>query len=192
MLTTVRPEEIAYLNDHDISVLPVSEIENIILLPSVSRAIAKLESYEGAELENIMNTLKEAIFSTLNATGAVDSVVMRYSRRRIDRFLKTIDLSTASTVRDLKAEYRRQTDEVDVENIAQQAQTCIDEAIRDGDLIKLLTIYDNKGLMRLAATHLKRSNLPAFKSWLTRALRTNTVPTLVTAIAMCLPKVEPQ
>ena len=188
-----RPaEEIAYLNDHDISVLPVSEIENIILLPSVSRAIAKLESYEGAELENIMNTLKEAIFSTLNATGAVDSVVMRYSRRRIDRFLKTIDLSTASTVRDLKAEYRRQTDEVDVENIAQQAQTCIDEAIRDGDLIKLLTIYDNKGLMRLAATHLKRSNLPDFKSWLTRALRTNTVPTLVTAIAMCLPKIEPQ
>ena len=170
----------------------VAEIENIILLPPVSRAIAELESYEGAELENILSTLKEDIFSTLNATRAVESVVMRYSRRRIDRFLKTIDLATASTVHELKAEYRRQTNQLDVESIAQQAETCIDEAIRDGDLTKLLSIYDNKGLMQLAATHLKRSKLPAFKSWLTRALRTNTVPTLVTAIAKCLPKIEPQ
>ena len=139
-----------------------------------------------------MNTLKEAIFSTLNATGAVDSVVMRYSRRRIDLFLKQIDLSAASTVPELKEEYRRQTDGFDVENIAQQAKVCIDEAIRDGDLTKLLSIYDNKGLMHLAATHLKKSKLPSFQSWLTRALRTNTVPTLVTAIGKCLPKIEPQ
>ncbi len=184
--------EIAYLKNRDISVLPVAEIENIILLPPVSRAIAELESYKGAELEDVLTTLKDAIFSTLNATGAVESVVMRYSRRRIDRFLKTIDLTTASTVHELKAEYRRRTDELDVEAIGQQAKTCIDEAIRDGDLTKLLSIYDNKGLMALAATHLKRSKLPAFKSWLTRALRTNTVPTLVAAIAMCLPKIEPQ
>ena len=188
-----RPgEEIAYLKDHDISVLPVAEIENIILLPPVSRAIAELESYKGAELEDILTTLKEAILSTLNATEAVECVVMRYSRRRIDRFLKSIDLTTASTVRELKAEYRRRTHELDVEAIAQQAKTCIDEAVRDGDLTKLLSIYDNKGLMALAAKYLKSARLPAFKSWFTRTLRTNRVPTLVAAIAKCLPKIDPQ
>ena len=185
-------EEIAYLNDHSISVLPVSEIENVILLPSVSRTIAELESYRGAELEDILNALKAAIFATLNGAEAVNAVVMRYSRRRIDLFLKQIDLSPASTVPELKEEYRRQTDGLDVENIVQQAKVCIDEAIRDGDLTKLLSIYDNKGLMHLAATHLKKSKLLSFQSWLTRALRTNTVPTLVTAIGKCLPKIEPQ
>ena len=188
-----RPaEEIAYLKDHGISVLPVAEIENIILLPSVSRAIAELERYKGAELENVLTKLKDAVFSMVIATETVETVVMRYSRRRIDRFLKTIDLAKASTVLELKAEYRRRTGELDVEAIAQQAKSCIDEAIRDGDLRKLLSIYDNKGLMALAAKYLRRSNLRAFKSWLTRALRTNTVPTLVAAIANCLPKIEPQ
>ena len=51
--------------NRDISVLPVAEIENIILLPPVSRAIAELESYKGAELEDVLTTLKDAIFSTL-------------------------------------------------------------------------------------------------------------------------------
>ena len=185
-------KEIAHLNDHSISVLSVSEIENIILLPSVSRAIAELESYEGAELENILNKLKADIFATLNETNTINAVVMRYSRRRIDRFLKNIDLSTASTVPGLKEEYRRQTEELNVENIAQQAEACISEAIRDDDLTKLLSIYDNKGLMHLAAKHLKKSNRPAFESWLTRALRTNTMPKLIAAIAMCLPQIDPQ
>ena len=163
-------EEIAYLNDRSISVLPVSEIENIVLLPSVSRAIAELESYRGAELEDMLNALKADIFAKLNEPEAINDVVMRYSRRRIDRFLKKVDLSAASTVPELKEECRRKTDELNVESIAQQAETCIIDAIRDDDLTKLLSIYDNKGLMQLAATHLKRSKLTDFKSWLTRAL----------------------
>ena len=129
-----------------ISVLPVSEIENIVLLPSVSRAIAELESYRGAELEDMLNALKADIFAKLNEPEAINDVVMRYSRRRIDRFLKKVDLSAASTVPELKEECRRKTDELNVESIAQQAETCITDAIRDDDLTKLLSIYDNKGL----------------------------------------------
>ena len=173
-------EEIAYLNDRSISVLPVSEIENIVLLPSVSRAIAELESYRGAELEDMLNALKADIFAKLNEPEAINDVVMRYSRRRIDRFLKKVDLSAASTVPELKEECRRKTDELNVESIAKQAETCITDAIRDDDLTKLLSIYDNKGLMQLAATHLKSSKLTDFKSWLTRALVPDTVPKLVT------------
>jgi hypothetical protein len=67
-------------------------IENIILLPTVSRAIAESEGYERADLESRLNALKAAIFSTLNSSKAIDAFVTRYCRRRIDRILKKIDL----------------------------------------------------------------------------------------------------
>jgi energy-coupling factor transporter ATP-binding protein EcfA2 len=89
-------DEVASLGKFGIAVLPVSEIENILLLPAVSRAIAESEGHEGCDLEIRLDDLKAAIFKTLSSHKAIDAVVTRYCRRRIDRLLKKIDLSTAS------------------------------------------------------------------------------------------------
>ena len=188
----LQTDDIAYLDSLSIAVLPVSEIENIILLPPVSRAIALSEGYTGDDLENKLNALKAAVFATLNSAKAIDAVVTRYCRRRIDRFLKHIDLSKASNVDDITPEYERQIAKLNIADIAQQAKTRIEEAVHDNDLPKLLANYDNKGLMPLAARHLKSSKLTDFKSWLTRVLRNNTEPELVTAINNVLPQIEPQ
>ena len=182
-----QADDITYLDDLGIAVLPVSEIENIILLPPVSRAIAKREGHKDDELEDKLNELKTAVFETLTATE-IDAVVMRYCRRRIDRFLKHIDLREASTVPDIKKQYDRQIAKLDIEAIAKQAKTRIEEAVRDKDLPKLLANYDNKGLMALAAKHLRNSKLKYFESWFTRILRNNIEPALVTAINNVLPK----
>ena len=56
----------------------------------------------------------------------------------------------------------------------------------------LLANYDNKGLMALAAAHLKSSRLVDFESWLVRVLRNDKVPALVTAIRNNLPAIQPQ
>jgi hypothetical protein len=56
----------------------------------------------------------------------------------------------------------------------------------------LLANYDNKGLMALAAKHLKSSKLVDFESWLIRVLRNNKVPALVTAILNSLPAIQPR
>ena len=183
-----QADDIAYLDDLGIAVLPVSEIENIILLPPVSRAIAEKEGYKGGELENQLNALKTDVFATLNSAEAIDAVVTRYCRRRIDRFLKNIDLSEASTVPDITEEYDHQIATLNIADIARQAKTRIKEAVRDNDLPKLLANYDNKGLMPLAAKYLKNSKLEYFKSWFTRVLRNNTEPALITAINNFLPK----
>ena len=182
-----QADDITYLDDLGIAVLPVSEIENIILLPPVSRAIAKREGHKGDELEDKLNALKTAVFETLTAKE-IDAVVMRYCRRRIDRFLKHIDLSEASTVPDIKKQCDRQIAKLDIEAIAKQAKTRIEDAVRDKDLPKLLANYDNKGLMALAAKHLRNSKLKDFESWFTRILRNNIEPALVTAINNFLPK----
>ena len=186
-------DDITHLRKLGIAVLPVSEIENIILLPTVSQAIADSEAYEGADLESRMEELKSAIFEMLVPPEAIDAVVARYCRRRIDRILKKIDLSEASNVTEIATEFARQIAALNIEDIAQSARTRIEAALRDKDLPVLLANYDNKdGLMALAARHLKKSKKADFESWLTRVLRNNKVPALVTAIRTTLPEVRPQ
>lgn len=185
-------DDIDYLRERGIAVLAVSEIENIILLPAVSRAIAQSEGYEGVDLEARLTALKTAIFATLNSEEAIETVVARYCRRRIDRTLKKIDLSEASSVSAIKQEYSRLTTELDITEIAENAKERIKNALKNKDLPLLLACYDNKGLIALAAQHLKNSRLKDFESWITRVLRVDRVPALVMAIRDTLPKIMAQ
>lgn len=164
-------DEIQHLNSLGVFPLPVSEIENLILLPEVSRAIAQTEGYTGAELEQKLSNLQIAIFNSLNSETAIEDVVARYCRRRIDRMLKKIDLSDSKTINEIISEYETQTSALDINGIAAVAHQKILGALENRDLPTLLTIYDNKGLLALAAQHLKQQRLAAFEAWLTRMLR---------------------
>jgi len=185
-----QPEDIRRLNALGISVLPVSEIENVILLPSVSIEIARTEGFEGQELENQLASLKASVFSSLNSQRAINDVVVRYCRRRIDRSMKKLDLSAAADMVALSAEYENQTSALDILGIGSAMEARLQEAIQENDLPKLLANYDNKGLMALAASHLKRTKLDAFESWLLRMLRNAKAPDLVAAIQAALPAVS--
>lgn len=184
-------EEIQYLNDLGIFPLPVSEVENLILLPKVSRVIAQLEGFGGTELEQQLSNLKMAIFETLQSQAAIDDVVVRYCRRRIDRTLKKIDLSGSKSIVGLIEEYGTQTANLDVASIAADATHKIQEALANKDLPSLLTIYDNKGLLALAAQHLKQARMATFVAWLTRMLRDEErAPDLAIALKAVLPTVQ--
>lgn len=187
-----QAEEVARLGDLGVAVLPVSEIENIILLPAVSRAIAESEGYVGDDLETRLNELKTAVFESLDTAVLIDEVVTRYCRRRIDRLLKKIDLSEAGNVAEITTEYARATAALDIADISREATERIQLALRDQDLATLLANYDNKGLMALAARHLKNQKLANFKSWLIRVLRNNKIPALDTAVRDSLPVIHPQ
>lgn len=180
-------DEIERLGTLGVAVLCVSEIENVILLPNVSRAIAAHEGYEGPDLEERLRGLKAEIFDTLATDDAIEAVVMRYCRRRIDRVLKKMDFSDMKTVDALGAEYAQRTSQLDIAAIAHLARERIRRAIADGDLPLLLAHYDNKQLMALAAMRLKNARVRDFESWLGRILRNSSVPELVTAIRACLP-----
>ncbi|WP_175729654.1 AAA family ATPase [Burkholderia ambifaria] len=184
-------DEIQYLNGLGVFPLPVSEVENLILLPEISSTIAQLEGFEGAELEQQLSRLRAAIFATLQSSAAVSEVVVRFCRRRIDRTLKKIDLSGPKSVADLIAEYGAQTASLDVEGLAAGATHKIQDALANGDLRSLLTIYDNKGLLALAAQHLKQARLATFEAWLTRMLRDEArAPDLAAALKAVLPTVQ--
>lgn len=184
-------DDTQYLNRLGVFPLSVSEVENLILLPEVSRAIAQLEGFGGEELEQQLSKLKVAIFDTLQSQVAIDDVVVRYCRRRIDRALKKIDLSGPKSIADLIEEYGTHTASVDVADLAAGATSKIQSALANGDLTSLLKIYDNKGLLALAAQHLKQARLATFEAWLTRMLRDEAkAPGLSAALKAVLPKVQ--
>lgn len=182
-------DEIEMLKKLGISVLAVAEIENLILLPAVSRAIAESEGYKDQDLGKVLKDLKDAVYASVTPTE-IEAAAVRYCRRRIDRVLKKIDLSHAATVTDITKEYATQTESLDIGELAKTASTRIEDAINADDLPKLLANYDNKALMALASKHLKNSKLGAFTSWLTRVLRNDKVPLLVAAIKKELPNIE--
>jgi len=181
-----------YLAKRGIKVLPVSEIENMILLPEVSRTIAEAEGYCGAELETVLAQLSDAVFKAVDSPEKIEEVVLRYCRRRIDRNLKKIDLSERETIENLAEEYRAQTQALNISAIAEHARNQINQAINERNLPKLLAHYDNKGLIALAASNLKKCNLKSFKSWLTRVLRNDSAPSVSKAIISQLPEIQPK
>jgi hypothetical protein len=97
-----------------IQVLPVSEIENFLLLPAVSRAILEMNDIDGAKLEEKLSNLKAAIIADASDPKNASEVVLGYCRRRIDRMLKQIDLSADKSITDLAASYAARTSELDV------------------------------------------------------------------------------
>ena len=185
-------EDKKYLAKRGIKVLPVSEIENVIALPDVSRAIAEAEGYENPELKKVLNQLSEAIFETINSPEKIEKVVVRYCKRRIDRILKKVDLSGAETIDELEKNYRSQAKALNIRSITNPATKQIKQAIKEQNLPKLLSYYDYKRIIALVASKLKKCRKRDFESWLTRILRNNSVSSVSEAIRSQLPKIQPK
>jgi ABC-type transport system involved in cytochrome c biogenesis ATPase subunit len=187
-----EPHEVKALADHGVAILPVSEIENLVVLPSVSRAILEHEGYSGTSLQDRQSEIARKIFATLTSADAIEDVVVRYCRRRIDRTLKRVDLSSSANESDLAAEFAKHVGMVNINNIAQSRRERIRNAVKTGDLTSLLSIYDNKGVLAIASSQLRNTHKDALEGWLTRVLANNKAPTVVAAISVVLPKVVPR
>lgn len=184
-------EEIKNFNKLGVFPLPVSEVENLFLLPEISRAIAQLEGFKDEELEQKLVNLKTKIFENFKSQDEIEDVVVRHCCRQIDRMLKKIDLSDARSINELAEKYKTQTLNLKVLDIAEEAKKKIEDALENNDLQGLLTIYDNKKLLALAATHLRRSKKDDFKLWIIRMLKDETrASELAEALKAVLPVVQ--
>lgn len=173
-----------------VAVLPVSEIENLFLLPEVATAILEESSFLGKELQSKLDSLKEEVLTEVSRPASIDKVVLQYCRRRIDRALKKIDLKDAETSSALIAEYAKKTSELDIKSIEKAVLERINDAIRHSNLPKLLANVDNKNLLALAAKHLRDgAKRSAFERWLVRAVRDPNLTKLKAAISKVLPTI---
>ena len=180
-------ENIENLRERGVAVLPVAELENIFLLPEVSRAIAAHEGHEGNGLDARLNALRKEVIDSIGSDEQKRATVLRHVTRQIDRLVKRIDLSAASNARDLKRSFDDNIGSIDVEALACLVEHEIESSIRADDLPALLAFYENKGLLALAARHLKDTRREPFKDWLERILRKDPPPELTKAISDALP-----
>ena len=180
-------EEIDHLRDRGVFVLPVTELENVFLLPEVSRAIAAHEAHEGDGLDARLDELRRVVFGCIASCSQKRATVLRYVTRQVDQRLKRVDMSGATSIEGLKNTYAEETGSLDVDALTFFAEDQIDSAVQSSDLPALLGFYDNKGLLALAAKHLKDTDLKSFKAWLDRILRKGSAPALTAAIRRALP-----
>jgi hypothetical protein len=182
--------DIQKLQAWGVEVLPVSEIENLFLLPVITQAILEAEGFAGQELAQRRDAIANALFAFASNPTNQANVVIGYARRRIDRILKKLDLSAAPTISALGVEYATQTAALDIAAIAKFATDRVQEAIGKRDAKELLRWFDNKGLMSIAA-QAKGQKVDAFEQWILRAVRNGTAPELSNAITSVLPTIKP-
>lgn len=179
-------EESAALRENGVEILPVSEIENLFLLPDVVQAIAKSEGYDQNEVVLRSAQVRDELFAHAGEAKNQLDTVLQYCRRRIDRALKKIDLSEAASVDALVATYAGKTSALDVAALAALATGAMQTAIANQDIAALLRWYDNKGVLALAA-RVKGITKDKFEQWIVRVMLNNTVPDLTAALRAKLP-----
>jgi hypothetical protein len=188
----LSPNEIAHLESLGIKTLPVTELENLLLLPMVAKSIAEHEGHVGAALDAKLRELNEAVFTNATQGDNIEKCVARYCRRRIDRLLKKIDLSNASTISEISTKFATEVAALNINTIANAMRDKINRHISDKDISGLMTVYDNKGLLSIVATHLRSSAPQNFESWLLRVLSNDSVPKIKEALLVVLPQITAQ
>lgn len=185
-------EDVDRLQRIGVSVLPVSEIENLFILPEVAAIILKEERFGREEIEGKLTNLYEEIFKKYAQSGLVEDAVVRYCRRRIDRILGGMDFGSAATAEDIRNIYAERTAALDIGAIAESARERIERAIAERDVPTFLANVDDKSLIATAAKHLKGMQKVPFESWIIRCMLDPKGSMLKSVVSNILPKIEAQ
>lgn len=187
--------QIQELEGQCIKVLPCSEIENIFSLSSIAHKVLEIDGFTGDELINKKEQFKVELLGHIKnelSDDKLEKFVVKRIHRRIDTYLKNIDLSNTQNSNEMKnkliSEVSALTDSKINEWISEmknEIQKCIDNQ----DIDELLCIYENKGLLAKTASILASTSKSNFEDRLMRQMR---VPNsnLLQAIKAVLPELN--
>lgn len=181
-------EEAAYLESKGIYCLPVSEVENLLLLPNVFLALAKALKFSDQDAQSRLATLRTFVLE--QGSQQLDAICLRYTRRRIDAAMKKIGLA-GSDVSALDAEFKSAAANIDALTIFAEAKAALADAIAASEYEKVLCHYDNKGLLAEVAKQLGYQQ-KSLEEFIGRALRSDDNSELHVALAGYLPTVAPR
>lgn len=134
--------ELASLAADNISVLPVSEIENLLILPGVAGAILDHDFHDDAEKASRLAKVKADLFAEAAKPDVQTAIVLEHCRRRIDRALKIVSFEDVKDEAELGVQLTARVSTIDVGALAKEIREAIAKAIVDDDLEALLRIYD--------------------------------------------------
>lgn len=179
------PTETARLERSGVYCLPVSEVENLLLMPDVFLAVAKALKFDDSTSTSKLASLRSYVMT--QAAAEADAICLRHTKRRLDSEMKKLGLASTD-IFSLAQEFSSATNAIDAEAVYDQAQSELSSAIGGADYEKLLRIYDNKGLIAEAAKLLKLS-VKSLEEFVGRSLRSGELSDLYTALRGHLPAV---
>lgn len=182
--------EIEAFSNMGVHVLPVSEIENLFILPIVSREIAFTEHFSPEAVAERLELLLDDVLLLASSQGGIEESIQMYCKRRIDRILKKIDLSNTDSIEDIKSSYIEKTQGLDIDLIASERRNKLDAAIQNRNIEDLLSLFDNKGMLAKAASRLKGTGKSQFENWLVRILTNDADGGVVNALRRVLPTIN--
>ncbi|MEG9472275.1 MAG: AAA family ATPase [Sphingomonas sanguinis] len=180
--------EAAYLETKGVYRLPVSEIENVFLLPGVFLALAASLNFSANDARTRLSTLQELVFS--QAGQQIDAICLRYARRRVDSEMKKIGLAS-NDITSLDTEFKQAAGGVNPINIFNEIKAKLGTAIASQDYRTVLLYYDNKGLLNEVARLLGYQQ-KSLEEFIGRTLRSDASSVLHAALADELPVPVPR
>lgn len=181
-------DQIAWLRDRRISALPVSEAENLILLPDVLYQIALLMHFTPDEAKEKIDQIAAEVLAL--AKGSRDAAALRKAKRRLDERLKSVS-APAKDASAFAVEIRLLLANIDPDMMFEEIAAEIDKAIEDSDLEYLLREIDDKGLVAIAAKHLGFGKKGELEDFLGRVLRSPDGDGLAGVMRASLPEQVP-
>jgi hypothetical protein len=178
---------IASLNAKNVFVLPVSEVENALLLPKPFVALAKLLMFDDKDAKQRLEDLKRLVFESANADA--DRCIFDATRRRIDYASKAVGLE-AKSIDDLVTEFAEKVANINPTSIYEELRTELDAAVAAGDYVKVLRLYDNKGLLAQASRILGFKGLKELEEFIGRALLSKDGEAFLNSLRDELPKIK--
>jgi hypothetical protein len=180
--------EISELRAHGVHVLPVSEVENALLLPNTFKQIAAALGFSPQDAATKADSLADHVLN--EAKADVDRFSVDYVRRRIDRHMKTMGLPGRDLAA-LDAEFRGAVSGIDPIAMGRQIHDRMLTYVAARDVTQVLSLYDNKGLLARAATLVGLASKKAFEEFIGRILRADAGKALLDELRRSLPAIGP-
>ncbi|MFG5120661.1 AAA family ATPase [Methylorubrum sp. POS3] len=178
--------EIDHLRSLDVYALPLAEVESLLLLPPVFEEIAKTLEFSDADAKSRLNQLTSDVMT--QALAELDMASVRFAGRRLDAELKKLAPS-AQTIEDLTDRYQSAVASVNPTALAKSYKDKLSTSIEKQDLAGVLALYDNKGLLSMAARHLGMKGRKELAEYVSRLLPAARGQAMLEAIKSALPKI---
>ncbi|MGT2465147.1 hypothetical protein ACVOMV_06945 [Mesorhizobium atlanticum] len=170
--------------------LPVSEIENLFLLPSVASAILDYDLHDADEKAVRLSKLKADLFAEAARPDIQSAIVVEHCRRRIDRALQIFSFEDVEDESELSVQLTSRVATINVAALASEVRDAIKKAISDDDISALLRVYDRKSHVVATAAHLRGVRKDIFEAWAVRAIKDPKKPGLRDAIKAIVPAIN--
>jgi hypothetical protein len=181
-----KVDETVDLAKRGIHSLPVSEVENLLLLPDVVIALAVLLGCSASEAQQRLQAIQAMVFAT--AQRGTTRFAVDYARRRIDREMKKIGLNAIDAPM-LDSQFRSSIASINVTPTVADAQNKLTTAITQQNYVGVLALYDDKGLLAQAAPIYGLKNRSALEQLVARYLSSDKGVDLRTALIAAMPQI---